>query len=186
MKATEKMGTDYAKIEKQRAIIRALKEKQRQTKMQYDNPMVARNAHRTNNVWADPHERVVKHKDIKHEKKKKKNADSSTKDKVVDPVSRQIQEERQKLKEMTALLNEEEEEQAEWEAMFATTLEKTENMVVHQEKDEDEEEQDEEFEDGDGSNESNDEMSDDLLKLNRKLLKKKCKEMRVSGEGTKM
>eukprot|EP01083_Nonionella_stella_P073248 197915_1 len=77
-RATERMATDYDKIEKSRAGIRAFKEKNKQQKLQKlqnENQLKQRNAHRSNNLWASPHERVVLSKWPLREQKKAMNCD---------------------------------------------------------------------------------------------------------------
>merc|ERR1712154_334432 len=96
-KASEKMATDYDKILKQREKIRAIKEKNRLQKNDPNyNQLKQRNAHRTNNLFGDAHEQVIKIKPIKHiEPKKSKNYNN--KQKIMDPVSREIKEKRDEI-----------------------------------------------------------------------------------------
>ena len=88
----ERMATDYDKIEKQRTIIRQLKEKRKG-----QNDLKARNAARNAGLFSDAHEKVIKHKEIKHPKPKKKK--NNNKEKIMDVVSREMIEQREHLKE---------------------------------------------------------------------------------------
>eukprot|EP01083_Nonionella_stella_P171577 586337_1 len=96
IKPSERMATDYSKIEKERKKIRALKEKNKQIRMNNENSLKYRNEHRTNNLFTDSHEKVVKVKEIKHTKPKKKKV--TNKDKIADPVSKEIMETREEMK----------------------------------------------------------------------------------------
>ena len=93
VKFGEKMATDYEKIEKQRVIIRQLKEKRKN-----QNDLKARNQHRTNNLFSSAHEKVIKHKEIKHPPKKKKDKNNGNKEKIMDPVSSELIQKRQEVK----------------------------------------------------------------------------------------
>eukprot|EP01084_Bolivina_argentea_P043136 79487_1 len=153
MRPTERMATDYDKIEKSRAAIRALKEKKKQEKLQYENQLKQRNAHRSNNLWANPHEKVVVSKlPLKSQKKvsKKKRDDTSNKDKIVDPVSKSLMEQRQNVKEELNTLQGIDEN-------VAAIPDKTDEV-----------------------------LEGELLKLNMKVLKKKCKSYKLSYEGSKL
>eukprot|EP00485_Elphidium_margaritaceum_P011480 CAMPEP_0202693774 /NCGR_PEP_ID=MMETSP1385-20130828/7806_1 /ASSEMBLY_ACC=CAM_ASM_000861 /TAXON_ID=933848 /ORGANISM="Elphidium margaritaceum" /LENGTH=366 /DNA_ID=CAMNT_0049349505 /DNA_START=116 /DNA_END=1216 /DNA_ORIENTATION=+ len=90
----EKHATDYAKIEKQREIIKQLKEKRKG-----HNDLKSRNAQKTDALFSDAHEKVVKVKPLKQpapkkRRRKKKNGDRK---KIMDPVSKEILDNRKKL-----------------------------------------------------------------------------------------
>eukprot|EP01083_Nonionella_stella_P190740 706353_1 len=56
IKATERMATNYELIEKQRAVIKALKEKRKHNKYSDENHIQRDNDH---NLFMDPHEKTV-------------------------------------------------------------------------------------------------------------------------------
>mmetsp|Transcript_47525 Transcript_47525/g.76252 ORF Transcript_47525/g.76252 Transcript_47525/m.76252 type:complete len:344 (-) Transcript_47525:290-1321(-) len=90
----ERMATDYDKIAKERERIRELKKKRKG-----QNDLRSRNQQaKANNLWSSPHEKVVKVKELKQPKPKKKKSTQETRDKIADPVSREIVEKRTEFK----------------------------------------------------------------------------------------